>query len=672
MPSRLLLPLLVAFGSASVVAGQTPFTLADVFELEWAEDPQISPDGEHVVYVRAGMDRMTDRRRRSLWIVGTDGDGHRKLTTTEAGESTPRWSPSGDRIAFVASTDEGAELFVRWQDTGQTARLTQLDRSPAGLTWSPDGTMLAFSMLVPEKDPTFDVNMPAPPRGAEWAPRPRIVDRVNHESDGSGNIEPGFRHVFVVPADGGTPRQLTHGDYPHGTDLAWLPDGSGLVFSGNRRDDWQIAFRASELYRVGLTDTTIVALTDRDGPDRSPVVSPDGQRVAYLGYDDRVRTFQNTQIHVRNLSGGAPRVLAADLDQSFSGLTWASDGLYATTLTRGMNTLMHVSMDGDVREITDALGGTAIGRPYTSGAYSVSADGVVASTHGTAYRPSDVAVVDNGETRVLTDLNGDLLPFRTLGEVEEITWQSEDGLDIQGWIVRPPNAEPGRQYPMLVEIHGGPITSYGPQFSPEVQLFAADGYAVFYPNPRGSTGYGEAFADLLYHDYPGGDYGDIMTGVDAVIASGGVHPDSLYVTGGSAGGTMTAWIVGNTDRFQAAAVVKPVMNWISKTLVADNYYAYADYRYPGQPWENPTVYWEESPISVVGNVSTPTMVMVGMNDLRTPPSEARQLYHALRLREVETAYVEIPGASHFIANRPSQLAAKVAYILAWFDRYRAN
>ncbi|MGB3542931.1 S9 family peptidase, partial [Rubrivirga sp.] len=539
--------------------------------------------------------------------------------------------------------------------------------------WSPDGTMLAFSMLVPEPYPTLDVTLPSAPRGAEWADKPRVIRRVNHEADGSGDIEPGFRHLFVIPAEGGTPRQVTTGDYQHGPDFDWLPDGSGLVFSANRQENWELDFRASELHRVDLEDGTTVALTDRDGPDRSPVVSPDGRRVAYLGFDDRVRTFQNTRLSVRDLEGGAARVIAGDLDRSLGNITWGADGhIYATYLDRGMNRLMRVGLEGEITEMTDALGGLAIGRPYTSGAYSVSDAGVVAFTHGTALRPSDVAVLEGGETRVLTDLNSDLLDHRSLGDVEEITWQAPDGLEIQGWIVRPPNAEPGRQYPMLVENHGGPIAAYGPQFSAEVQLFAADDYVVFYPNPRGSTGYGEAFADALYHDYPGDDYHDVMAGVDAVIAAGGVHPDSLYVTGGSAGGVMTAWMVGNTDRFRAAAVVKPVVNWISKTLVADNYYGYAEYRYPGQPWENPMAYWNESPISVVGNVSTPTMVMVGTSDRRTPPSEALQLYHALRLRDVPTAYVEIPGASHNIANRPSQLAAKVAYILAWFDEHRGD
>jgi dipeptidyl aminopeptidase/acylaminoacyl peptidase len=223
---------------------------------------------------------------------------------------------------------------------------------------------------------------------------------------------------------------------------------------------------------------------------------------------------------------------------------------------------------------------------------------------------------------------------------------------------------------VLVENHGGPISNYGDRFSPEIQLLAAAGYIVFYPNPRGSTSYGEEFGNLLYHDYPGNDYDDVMDGVDALISKNLIDKDSLYVTGGSAGGIMTAWIIGKNNRFRAAAVVKPVMNWSSKTLVADNYFGYYNNRYDGFPWDNPEHYLKYSPISLVGNVTTPTLVMVGMSDLRTPPSEAKQLYHALKVRKIPTALVEIPGASHNIVNRPSQLITKIDHILAWFEKYR--
>lgn len=257
-----------------------------------------------------------------------------------------------------------------------------------------------------------------------------------------------------------------------------------------------------------------------------------------------------------------------------------------------------------------------------------------------------------------------------MGKVEEVWYKSTfDKRDIQGWIVYPPGYNTNNKYPLIVENHGGPILNYGDRFSAEIQLYASKGYIVFYPNPRGSTSYGEEFGNLLYNNYPGQDYNDVMDGVDHLIKMGIAHEDELYVTGGSAGGIMTAWMIGKNNRFEAAVVAKPVMNWISKTLVADNYYGYADTRYPGQPWENFETYWKFSPISLVGNIQTPTMVMVGMNDLRTPPSEAKQLYHALKLRKIETVLVEIPGASHGIARRPSQLITKVAHTIAWFDQF---
>ena len=236
-------------------------------------------------------------------------------------------------------------------------------------------------------------------------------------------------------------------------------------------------------------------------------------------------------------------------------------------------------------------------------------------------------------------------------------------------MVKPPDFEEDKQYPLLVEIHGGPISNYGDRFSAEIQLYASAGYVGFYPNFRGSTGYGEDFGNLLYNNYPCDDYQDIIDGVDHLITAGYIDQEQLYVTGGSAGGIMTAWIIGKNHRFRAASVVKPVMNWISKTLTADNYYGYANYRIPGQPWENFEAYWKFSPISLVGNVETPTMVMVGMEDLRTPISEAKQLYHALKLRRIPTVYVEIPGAYHNIARRPSQLITKIDHNLAWFKKH---
>jgi dipeptidyl aminopeptidase/acylaminoacyl peptidase len=339
----------------------------------------------------------------------------------------------------------------------------------------------------------------------------------------------------------------------------------------------------------------------------------------------------------------------------------------------GITKIGYIDLKGNVTDIVSNVGGTTLGRPYASGSFSVAINGTIVYTMSRPDSPSDLVIIDNKDKtpQTITHLNSDLLAYRSMGVVEEIWYTSSvDKRDIQGWVVYPPNHKKGTKVPLLVENHGGPILNYGPHFSAEIQLYAAAGYAVFYPNPRGSTSYGEEFGNLLYNNYPGEDYNDVMDGVDALINMGIADENKLYVTGGSAGGIMTAWIIGKNNRFKAAVVAKPVMNWISKTLTADNYYGYANSRYPGQPWENFENYWKFSPISLVGNVETPTMVMVGMNDLRTPPSEAKQLYHALKLRKIETVLVEIPDASHGIAARPSNLITKVAHTLAWFEKFK--
>ena len=655
-------------------AQDTPFQSMDVFELEWAADPQISPDGNRIVYRRRGMDKMTDRRTSSLWIINVDGTGHMKLTQRDENESSARWSPDGNRIAFASSAEgNGSEIFVYWVESGKMARITQLERSPGDMSWSPDGKHLAFNMHVPESNPVL-VKPPKKPDGAEWAEHPRVTKRLKHEADGVGYLEPGFSHLFVVPAEGGTARQVTSGEFHHDSKPHWTPDGGSLIFSANRHDDWEYDRRNSEIYSVSVSDGTITALTDRNGPDHSPAISPDGETIAYLGYDDKVQTYQVTKLYLMNRDGTGKREVATGLDRSISDIVWdeAGRGLYYMYDDQGNTKIGYTDLKGNTQLVTGDVGGTSIGRPYGGGSFSISDNDVIALNVTTPYYPAELAVVKRGEkANRITDLNGDLLDYRKLGQTEEIWYTSSvDGRKIQGWIVKPPFFDEDNSYPMIVENHGGPISNYGDRFSPEIQLMASAGYVVFYPNPRGSTSYGEEFGNLLYHNYPGNDYHDVMDGVDAVIEQGYVSEDSLFVTGGSAGGIMTAWIIGKTNRFRASAVVKPVMNWISKTLTADNYYGYAYYRYPGQPWENFEEYWKFSPISLVGNVETPTLVMVGTADLRTPLFEAKQLYHALKLRKIETALVEIPGSYHFISNRPSQLITKVDHILAWFDKYR--
>jgi dipeptidyl aminopeptidase/acylaminoacyl peptidase len=658
--------------SSSITQDLPNFSSLDIFELEWVSDPQISPDGKTIAYIRNGMDIMNDQRTRRIWMVNIDGSNHQKLTSTDVNESSPRWSPDGQRLAFTASSDQGSEVFVYWMNTGKMARLSQLPASPSGISWSPDGNHLAFTMFVEGKELSL-ISSPKKPKGAKWAKAPRITTRFKHEADGSGKLKPGHKHLFILPSEGGTPRQLTNGNFNHASSPSWTTDSKHLLFSSNRNENYAYDFRNSEIYALEISTQKITALTDRNGPDHS--LSVNGNSIAYLGFDDRVQTYQNTLLYTMNLDGSEKKVLSNNFDYGIESPTWAPNGkgIYFMYDDKGDTKIGHMDMSGKSTEVVDHVGGTSIGRPYSGGSFSIAGNGTLAYTSSSANHPAELAIIKKGDkapTKVLS-LNDDLLPYRNLGEVEEIWYKSSiDQIDIQGWLVYPPNYDAQQTYPLLVENHGGPIANYGDRFSPEFQLYATAGYVVFYPNPRGSTSYGEEFANLLYHNYPGEDYQDVMDGVDELIKQGVTTEDNLYVTGGSAGGIMTAWIIGKNNRFRSAAVVKPVMNWISKTLTADNYYGYANSRYPGQPWENVMDYWKFSPVSLVGNIQTPTLVMVGLNDLRTPLSEAKQLYHALKIRQIETALVEIPGASHFISRRPSQLITKVEHILAWFERYK--
>ncbi|MDX1482234.1 MAG: S9 family peptidase [Woeseiaceae bacterium] len=671
---------LVLFFFASVTFavqhGDEPAVLrnVDVFDLEIASDVQISPDGRRVAYVRNSMDIMTDSARSNLWIVDVEGGEHRPLLSGPQNYSSPRWSPDGGRIAYVTAVgDRGAEIHARWMDSGQTAMLTNLPESPSSITWSPDGEWIAFSMFVPAEKTTL-ASPPAKPEGAQWAEPAIVIDRLYYRADGRGYLDTGNTHLFVVSADGGTPRQLTSGNYNHGGDLAWSPDGSQIVFSANRLDDYEYHPVQSELWSVDVESRDLRQLTDRDGPDAAPTFSPNGELIAYLGFDDRKMGYQHTGVYVMDADGSNVRALTADIDLGFDAVRWAgaSNRLYVQYDESGQKHLGTLSLRGDLESIANDLSGVSIGRPYTSGSFSVADNGAYAYTAGTALRPADVAAGRRGAApRKLTALNEDLLAHRTLGEVEEITWQSSaDGLEIEGWIVKPPGFDPERQYPLILEIHGGPFTAYGPHFSAEVQLFAAAGYVVLYTNPRGSTSYGYDFANEIHHNYPGQDYDDLMSGVDAVIERGYVDEDQLFVTGGSGGGILTAWIVGQTDRFAAAVSAKPVINWISLVLTTDIAAYMPQYWFPAPPWENFEAYWSRSPLSTVGNVTTPTMLLTGEQDHRTPIPESEQYYQALKLRKVDTALVRIPGAPHGIAGRPSRLIAKVDNILGWFERYR--
>ncbi len=649
------------------------FEARDIFELEKASDPRISPDGRRVVYSRTSMDIMTDSGRSNLWTVNTDGSDHRPLLSGRKSFSSPRWSPDGKRLAFVSGAEGSPQLYVRWMDSGETALITNLEDAPGAISWSPDGKWIAFTMDVPGSQEPL-ASAPAKPENAKWAAPVKLVDRLVYRVDGAGMIKLAYTHIFVVPAEGGTARQLTEGDYQHNGPLSWTPDSQHIVFSANRDDDWEYNPVESEVFRISVADGSLEQLTTRVGPDAGAVVSPDGKHIAYAGFDDREVGYQLTYLYVMDSEGKSIRNLSKGLDRSVQNLQWAGNGRIMFQYDEmGVSKLATVSLKGAISTVAENVGGTTLGRPYTSGSYTVNDSGVFAYTVNSPQRPADVAAGRKGRVKQLTKLNEDLFAHRDLASIEAITWKSSfDGREIQGWIAKPPGFDAQKKYPLILEIHGGPFAAYGPNFSAEVQRYAAEGYVVLYANPRGSTSYGEEFGNLIHHNYPSNDYDDLMSGVDAVIEQGYVDEQNLFVTGGSGGGVLSAWIVGKTDRFNAAVVAKPVINWTSFALVADFPNYFSRYWFDGFPWENQEDYWKRSPLSLVGNVKTPTMLLTGEDDLRTPISESEQFYMALKLRKIDTALLRVPGASHGIARRPSNMIAKIDNILAWFKKYRSD
>ena len=672
----LLALLLLTIISSSVDAEEklAIFDPMDVFDLEWASDPRVSPDGSSIVYVRKSNDIMTDRERSNLWQVSSNGDDHRPLYSGLKSARSPRWAPDGKKLAFVSNDTGSQQIHVRWVDNGDTALISQLLESPSHLSWSPDGKWLAFTMNVKASSEPI-VKSRAQPEGASWAKKAITVTTTQYQYDGQGIVEPAYRHVFVIPADGGSARQLTEGNFNHYGSLAWSPDSNRIFFSAYRSKDWELVSDEADIYSVELSTKQINQITTQPGAERSPVISPNGQLIAFSREERRPLAYTPDQIAIMDINGKNIRLLSKELDGDANNVIWANDSksLFYAYDERGIRKIGQVSIKGKRNEVIKGLGGTTVGRPYLSGGFHAIKN-TIAFTYGLADRPANIAIVNEGRPKVLTALNEDLLEHKKLGSVNEIIYNSSfDNQEIQGWYITPPDFDPSKKYPLILEIHGGPHLAYGPYFSAEMQIMAAAGYVVFYDNYRGSLSYGEDFALLLQYKYSSSeDFADHMSGIDALIDLGFIDTENLFIAGGSAGGIATAYAVGLTDRFNAAVAAKPVINWLSKPLTADSMVGQIYHQFPGPPWEHLEHYWKRSPLSLMGNVTTPTMLLTGEDDRRTPISETEQFYQGLRLLGVDSAMVRLPDTSHGIASRPSRLISKVDHILAWFERYKIN
>ncbi|RMB08869.1 S9 family peptidase [Eilatimonas milleporae] len=656
-------------------------TLQPEHWLDWerAGAAQISPDGNTIVYTRSRVDQMNDRWASEIWMMNADGSKQRFLTKGRG----VRWSPDGTRIAYIADghckTDghckkEGAQIFVRWMDAeGATSQVTHVRHAPRMLRWSPDGTRIAFRARVPAQS-EWTVKIATPPKGAEWNRNATVIDTLHYRQDRVGMIK-GFDHLFVVTADGGTARALTEGRWHtsarfsgtvQSSPFAWTPDGSHIVFDGNGPDGaTDEAALSSHIHKINVNSGDITQLTSTPGFWASPALSPDGETVVYGGKVETISTYGPDQIRRISVNGGTETVITADLPAGAANFlfTRRNDRVYFSLNAEGTTQIMRLNMNGRMEAVTSGNHRLSLD--------SITSDGAFAGRGTNPSHDFDIVTgtVTRGRLSRLTDLNADILEDVTLGNVEEFWTDSSDNTRVQGWVVTPPGFDPDKKYPMLLYIHGGPHAMYGVNFNFVFQAMAAKGYVVVFTNPRGSTGYGAAFANAIDNAYPGRrDFDDLMAGVDAVVSRGYVDEDHMYVTGCSGGGVLTTWVVGNTDRFAAGAALCPVINWVSFSGTAD-IVAWSYKRFHKPWWEDMETWLKHSPLMRAPHITTPTLFMTGDKDLRTPLAQAEEMYSALKMLDVPTKLVVMHGEYHGTTRIPSNMLRTIAILDKWFKEW---
>lgn len=661
------------------VAATTPVQPDDIYRLSMVTAPVVAPDGRRVLFTRAAFDRGTDRRTGELWLAHLDEQGRlidkRLLVGRDVGPRAASFSPDGSRIAYVAQHLGKPQIHVMALADGIGLPLTTGDLSPGGAVWSPDGRRLAFVGRVEAKPVTIP-GVPEKPKGAETAPDPKIVSDLFWRADGAGERKPGADHLFVVDAASGIVAQVTSGDTDQVDGApAWTPDGRSLVASvlpdpinGPQESDlWQ--FDAAGKAKP-------VRLTSRAGSEFAPEVSPDGRTIAFLGSAASAEFYAMPELWTVPMTPGAPvRHLSATLDRPIAGFSWREDGaaIHALYHDEGVQRIGEIdAASGANRVVVPVVGDTRLYLPSANGQFSAAA-GTFAYTDGYTDRPAGLGVSRGaGETASL-DFNAAWAATRTPARIEEVNAASRaDGRRVQGWLAYPPDFDPKKRYPIILDIHGGPNSDYGPFFSVTHSLYAAAGYVVLYSNPRGSIGYGREFANLITNAYPGKDHDDLMSILDEVAKRPWADARNLFIGGGSGGGVLTLNAIGREpDRFRGAAALRPVTDWTDQATTSDGTAFFAKHWMGAMPWDKPELYRDRSVFYLVGNVKTPTLLITGENDYRTPISQTEQYFGALKLRGIDTTMIRLPGAGHGM-GRPSQWIQSIMAPIDWFNRNRVK
>jgi dipeptidyl aminopeptidase/acylaminoacyl peptidase len=640
----------------------------DLTRIRFASDPQISPDGRVVAFVVTTLSEERDEYLSNIWLVDVAGGEPRRFSAGPRRDTLPRWSPDASRLAFVSEREprKKGQLYVIPATGGEPTRLTDLPNGVSALEWSPDGTRLAFLARVggwqePESEEEKRKSRPV-----------RVIITLKYKYNGEGFTYDRRPHIFVVAADGGAPRQLTEGDYDH-ADPVWSPDGSSIAFASARHDDRDLD-DASDVWVVSAEGGSPRRLTRTAGPAAHPAFSPAGDTVAYLGRAGRNDFGKNMRLFQVPVAGGAPVGVTEDFDRSCSPL-----GVRPLWSPRG-DALTIAAEDQGALGLYHLRPGSGPPRPVVSGerivgGYSASRDGaIIAFTASDPVSPAEVFVcaADGSGERRLTDINRDWKREVALIRPERFRFDRA-GFTVDGWIMKPFGFEPGRRYPLLLNVHGGPHAQYGYPFFDEFQVQAGAGYAVLYTNPRGSQGYGEAFTRAVVGDWGGGDAADVLAGLDEALRRfDWIDPERLGLLGGSYGGFMTSWIVGHSKRFRAACSERAVNSHVTMFGSSDIGHLFNVVELGGvPPWENMAKYLERSPLTYAKDITTPLLIVHSEDDLRCPISEAEQLFMALKTLRRDVTFVRFPDENHELSRsgKPRHRLERFRIILEWFAKY---
>jgi dipeptidyl aminopeptidase/acylaminoacyl peptidase len=704
MPFRLFLCAALLVPAAAWPAGRRPIAETDLFRFVWVADPQISPDGARVAFVRVAVNKKRDGYETAVWVVPADGSEGPRAFTSGPIDAAPRWSPDGKWIAFTRALEKDGrpqppQLYVIPSGGGEARALTELPKGADSPEWSPDGRTIAFVSTTNEKDLAQKARGETAKKDGdepEHESDVRVITRAVYRFNGRGYLDRDRpAHVWTVDAraEGAAlpaPKQVTKGEFDE-DGITWSPDGGEILFTSNREKEPYYRQPDRDLYAVRFTPERaddIRRVVDIDGPIGEFAFSPDGRRIAFRGSlnGKPARSYDQPDLFVVDRTPGAtPKNLTAGYDYDVgSGLTgdqraprgarpsplaWTKDGRSIVTGTseRGRANLLRF----------DASSGTAA--PLTTGDQEVMSASATpdasrfALVISTPTSIGDLFALDaaGGPPRPLTHFNEALFAELSLTPPEEITYRSFDGKQVQAWVQKPPDFDPAKKYPLILNIHGGPHAAYGYTFDHEFQWMAARGYVVLYPNPRGSSAYGQDFGNVIQYHYPGDDYKDLMAGVDELVRRGYVDPKRLGVTGGSGGGILTNWTITQTPRFAAAVAQRSIADWAGFWYTAD-FTLFTPRWFRGAPWEDPADYGARSPITHVAKVTTPLMLIEGEADYRTPPADGgEQMFRALKFLKKPTVMVRFPDESHELSRsgKPWHRVERLQHIVGWFDKY---